>query len=483
MMEPNDRLIHRFLDGELTEGEIETLETQLRSGSDFRRAFYECVMLEEALRGEFRRLEVGSKRRGAGSGERDLRRHWRLSLAAAAAVIALVLAIGYFLGAGDYRGEIVASADCDYRSAGSAGGERLEPGERLEIARGVLEIELTPSARVVVEGPAELVVRNRSGDVELRRGRAFFDLGPGSRGLEVTTPSGRLVDIGTRFGVSVMGGREEVQVMEGIVEAWRGDELLGRVHAGEAAAFHGERYVGIDYRPAEVLTALPAEVALMRDGFDGEDETRMATRSAPVGGPWFELEEFGSHRIPPEELASRGASVVRAGAYDTSGGFRIVWTPVEGLPEGRTVYLLRLRTRPTLSESQPGNRLASEGAERVALTRLRTPVLGLGGRGSEDGHFWFIESGEEQAVENSSHVPVSSEQELLLRYDSRTGLAEMFRGTGSEIQLVSRRQVAAGLSFDGVVVMNHERWGDVALDHLEVDAVVYPDAEPAPPGE
>ncbi|MDK9723581.1 MAG: FecR domain-containing protein [Sterolibacteriaceae bacterium MAG5] len=75
--------------------------------------------------------------------------------------------------------------------------------------------------RFDVGSAATIHVRRDSHRVAMERGEAWFDIPHRpERRFEVETPSGRIVDIGTRFGVRLDGdGRTTVAVAEGEVEA------------------------------------------------------------------------------------------------------------------------------------------------------------------------------------------------------------------------------------------------------------------------
>ena len=93
--------------------------------------------------------------------------------------------------------------------------------------------------------------------------------------------------------------------------------------------------------------------------------------------------------------------------------------------------MLRLKTVPPLALEVDGEKKSEGGAERIALSLGRRPVLGLSGRATPSGHMWFIEEGEEGTPRNLTELSVFEEEELMLRYDSRTGLAELIRSTPS----------------------------------------------------
>jgi hypothetical protein len=94
----------------------------------------------------------------------------------------------------------------------------LEDSQQVTIEGGILEIELGAETRLVLEGPAEFAVVSVN-EVRLVSGRCYAEMDKGASGLRITTPSGEVLDLGTRFGVEVLPSEEtSVHVFEGKVE-------------------------------------------------------------------------------------------------------------------------------------------------------------------------------------------------------------------------------------------------------------------------
>lgn len=75
-------------------------------------------------------------------------------------------------------------------------------GKESRIGSGLVELTFASGTRTVIEGPAEFQV---SGDnsMSLARGRLVADVPKGAEGFTVTYPDGRIVDLGTEFGLEV----------------------------------------------------------------------------------------------------------------------------------------------------------------------------------------------------------------------------------------------------------------------------------------
>ncbi len=96
----------------------------------------------------------------------------------------------------------------------------LTPG-LLEIESGQAKIAFNSGATSTIEGPAKLSIESNN-RVFLKFGRIVSEVPKPASGFTVNTPRLNVVDLGTRFGVSVnRNGDSELHVMEGVVEASR----------------------------------------------------------------------------------------------------------------------------------------------------------------------------------------------------------------------------------------------------------------------
>lgn len=94
----------------------------------------------------------------------------------------------------------------------------LEEGRLVTIKGGILELELGSTSRLVLEAPAEFAIESAT-VARLVRGRCYAEMEKGTSGLRIKTPSGEVLDLGTRFGVEVTESEgTSVHVFEGEVE-------------------------------------------------------------------------------------------------------------------------------------------------------------------------------------------------------------------------------------------------------------------------
>ena len=94
------------------------------------------------------------------------------------------------------------------REGGSLGAETLR------LAAGVAEIQFYSGATMVVEGPAELVLK-AAWEAACREGIVRMRVPPAARGFRLNGPETEIVDLGTEFGLQVRDGGTRVEVIDG----------------------------------------------------------------------------------------------------------------------------------------------------------------------------------------------------------------------------------------------------------------------------
>lgn len=105
-------------------------------------------------------------------------------------------------------------------------------GDSAELIRGFVELEFARGARVLIEGPCHFTVQDDN-SMLVTSGRLVAEVPPGARLFAIDTPSARVLDFGTEFGLNVdPDGQTEVAVFQGLVE------LSDRSERSGAAARH-----------------------------------------------------------------------------------------------------------------------------------------------------------------------------------------------------------------------------------------------------
>jgi hypothetical protein len=253
MNEPDERsghwqdLIDAYLDGRLDEVGMQELEDCLRRDGPAREYFVRYAQLHTDLHLEARAQEAGARavqRIGSltasgpeGEGRDGLARPRtpfqafralrRLGIAAG---IVLAVAAGWWLTrawVGPPRTEdesaiawLVNAQDCSWSGPGPTG--NLQAGKILKIERGLAEIHFQCGARVILEGPSVLELIS-SKSARLASGKLTAKVPAEAQGFEILSPEGRVIDLGTEFGIVSDRGSTEVYVFKGRVEALPGD--------------------------------------------------------------------------------------------------------------------------------------------------------------------------------------------------------------------------------------------------------------------
>jgi len=150
----------------------------------------------------------------------------RLSLVvgAAAALVLLTLSLAFWIGGESDPEEAMGQGFAILNQAVNDEwvGRRIGEGEvlaegKLQLQSGLAQIEFFNGAVVVLEGPGELEILS-SGEAALHSGKIRAQVPPAARGFTVRTPDGKVVDLGTEFGLSVSPDGEEIHVFDGEVE-------------------------------------------------------------------------------------------------------------------------------------------------------------------------------------------------------------------------------------------------------------------------
>lgn len=234
-------------------------------------------------------------------------------------------------------------------------GSRLRT-ESLKLDQGIAVIQLDSGPRLRLIGPAELNLTSGQ-EVALAQGSVVARVPPEARGFAVVTPQGRVVDLGTEFGVRVDASREtQVHVFEGLVQLVSDTGAARPLTVGEACAISaGGEVTSIAAQPALFAGAAPAAP----DGNSHE--------LPPVVAPWTRL--FGetfSAPLSPAIWQSLGAAprlVDRELALP--GESSVATTQIYGPPPGG---LLHLRAR-----------LRFDSADGRLAIRLRAPTAEASG--------------------------------------------------------------------------------------------------------
>jgi hypothetical protein len=171
------------------------------------------------------------------------RRVSRMSLAAIIiSTAALLLLLVYvFLNPrtpGSVVGVLTEAVDAQWQDNAmpAEAGQDLRKGS-FSLQRGLVQVRFDSGARVILEGPAQVELLSGN-SMYLRRGKIVATVGREAIGFVVNTPQGKVLDLGTEYGIQVnQTGQSQVHVFNGEVLlylAGREDHL--RISQGSAKA-------------------------------------------------------------------------------------------------------------------------------------------------------------------------------------------------------------------------------------------------------
>ena len=218
--------LQELFDGRLQGQAFEDLQQELRDNPEARQTYREYLHLHQAL--EFRAkgvdlLNVVPMDRIV---ERRQRRSMRTAGLAAAAVVAIGLLTMALISTHPPQPtltfNIAPGTDISISHALTAedapDGLVLEPGSRLKVGQGTVELEFASGVRGIIRGPADLTLQ-REDLLELNTGTVWFQVPAKAVGFKVNTPDLLLTDLGTEFGIiSEPNFLDEVHVFTGKVE-------------------------------------------------------------------------------------------------------------------------------------------------------------------------------------------------------------------------------------------------------------------------
>ncbi len=207
-------LTNRYLDGELQANEVERLNELLRQDPQARKEFAERLNLDAAVSQAVEFLN-GEPLPAVDepSGPRPRGRVRSMAVASACLGLAAILWSLWSL--------MASPSALVVRSAGAV---ELREGaavrnERCRLKAGSVELLTSRGVRMVIEAPAEFQFLSAQ-ELVFHRGRISAHVAESARGFTVLTPTGKVIDLGTEFGVEVSPeGNSELHVFEGEVIA------------------------------------------------------------------------------------------------------------------------------------------------------------------------------------------------------------------------------------------------------------------------
>ena len=114
---------------------------------------------------------------------------------------------------------LVRSFDAQWQGNAPKTGQMLDRSASYQLTHGAIELQMDTGALVALRAPVTFAVHDDN-KLKLDAGQACAFVPDSAIGFEIQTPQGRVVDLGTEFGVRVdEQGQSEVVVFKGLVQA------------------------------------------------------------------------------------------------------------------------------------------------------------------------------------------------------------------------------------------------------------------------
>ena len=257
-----DELANRYLDGTATAQEMVELNELLQSQPSARRTFAEYTNLDSAL------AEQSAGWEHPKIAVKPLRRRLPQVWLAAAACLAFALLIFAWQQTHQITATVTQGVGLNDLSQGMT-----VRNESHQLTVGTVEFLTARGARVVIEAPASFRFESAQ-RLHMLQGRVAADVPPSAKGFTVITPTGKAVDLGTKFGVDVPAvGEAEIHVFQGEVIAQSSNG--GKRHSlrdGEAYSLQSGAGESREIRSAAFIR--PDEMASLSAGFAAGQRAR-----------------------------------------------------------------------------------------------------------------------------------------------------------------------------------------------------------------
>jgi hypothetical protein len=260
-------------------------------------------------------------------------------------------------------------------------------GEPLTISSGTIELELKGGAKLVIEGPADWSVDGKN-SVSLRAGKLLARVPNNAIGFTVETPTAKIVDLGTEFGVVVdPRAGSAVHVIKGEVAV--SPRETNRGQATQKLTANQSIRVGLDSKlqpitfdttpfatvlsvPSKSPDQTPREIGglllwLRADRGVELDAAGLVERWADQSGNHFDAVQSDPERRPSVTSGSHGASLDFDGVNDFLQCPRGL--DLDGSRDG-TVFLRLTRFAPLKEDSGIFSLVPRQGEDWTSLDGL-----------------------------------------------------------------------------------------------------------------
>lgn len=334
-----EELAQAWLNGAMSDAEFGELQDMLRSSDECRERLLDFASLDAGLR-DFASQATGDVWSDHPDDKPNVISFSTFGWLAAAAVVAISTFVFFFLALnkedemmGKGYAVLTRSVDVEWEGKSFEAGDIIPEG-RIQMNSGVAQIEFFGGATLVIEGPGDLDIRSAS-EAFCRSGKLRASVPPAARGFVIDTPDGKVVDLGTEFGLEIGDkGAPEVHVFDGKVELHR-EGSVREIVDGEAVSGDSEltadrsRFVSaldLDSQVAESNSAL----------FERWREFSRTVRRDPRVLAYFPMDQPGSWNRRLFNEATTGSEIDGAivganrvpGRWEDLGKSAVEFTPM-----------------------------------------------------------------------------------------------------------------------------------------------------------
>lgn len=287
---PENERIDRAIEGQLSPEEMAAFKADVIKDPKLRAEYVQQLWLHANLKSERESLAKLLEEPAPLPARR-----WPLAVWSAAAAACLTLGISFFLwptkGTSKPVATIIKAQNCRWAGSDLPTAENAHLGTgTLALVEGMATLKFESGATVTMEAPAKIRILNNM-HCQLLEGSVTAEVPEPAHGFTIDTPDLKLIDLGTRFGVTIGStGNSQVFVFEGEVKVndLNGKEIK-RLKEGKGMQ-HGQPTTTAGLEPkrqqqtveADGWTAIPTSFGQGKDAFIRRGDAQGPTGSQPL---------------------------------------------------------------------------------------------------------------------------------------------------------------------------------------------------------
>ncbi|MGB6219760.1 anti-sigma factor family protein [Haloferula sp.] len=436
----DEETIQAILDGKLDAREFEAFERRLLAEPELRELYRSYGRMTHVLEEKFAHSEPSVVPFTSRPNSR------KATFAIAACAAGLGIASLFIFNPAESSASVQLGPESHGRvvhTTGQVKAGAMVKGSVIELDHGSASVTLPSGAQAYFEGPGSLEYQGDD-HFHLQEGRVWFENTDASQQIVCTTADLRVDAPAGEFGViSEKGKPQELHVLRGEVLVTSPDQHTSRLGGGHSA-YWANASLTTSSSASRFSAGFPQAVAIFSENFDDPDLTPLAGKHPDIGaGPW---------------TVERGGPVIKNGVLDTSGNLRhTAFAPLGGAPLDELSHVLLVTL---VSEDPQTSRFHSEGWAGVSLYTGDQERIFVGDpNGPEEG--WGLHP---VGYEARHACPLlAGKNTVTMRYDYRSGLAQLFEGTETTGPALASEWISPGLSFDRLRIANGSQ-ADAAVD-------------------